>query len=575
MLGLLPRYLRLLVVLATLAATSSGSKAIYPQHLRLTQEGTEGLQYATHDFMVPMRDGTKLHTVVFVPLPEATKRSAVVIRTPYGTDSLKSDGETFVKAGHVAVMQDFRGRYKSEGAFQCWHDAATDGYDTFAWTRNQSWCNGATFGYGISANGIACYLEDQLTPPMLNAQFSIVGSAQMHRTAFQGGAYREALIGGWLKGINESSYEQNFIEHEALGPWWDPLEMTGKWAAVQWPAVHLTGWYDIFNQQTIDAFENYQTQSTYGQGLNFLVVLPGGHCQHGEIPWPGNSNDGFVVAINLALQMFKALGQATTAAEYQDALAKLRVSAANVPRITWYVLGPGIPGTKGNYWTSAMQWPTATVQSWYLTANGTLQSSVPEASSARFEFDPHSPVPTLGGNNLVLPKCGPWDQSGLENRADVLTFTSPAFDSPVAITGRLSVQLFVASNASDTDFTAKVTDVFPNGTSMLVQDGITRMRWRDGSVDPKMMEPGVVYNITVDVWSTCYIFNTGHRLRVVVSSSNSPRFSVNPNDGSPLYSPTARFLVAQNQVHFGAQFASRILLPVVPLEAIPERPMGQ
>eukprot|EP00050_Salpingoeca_kvevrii_P002487 m.194739 g.194739 ORF g.194739 m.194739 type:complete len:726 (+) comp10621_c2_seq4:1222-3399(+) len=522
--------------------------------------------YLHSQHMVETRDGTKLHTIVFVPWPlEGIGRSpagvkkydAVLIRTPYGATGLKGEGELYVKEGFAVVMQDFRGRFKSEGSFQCWFNASTDAADTIEWIRKQSWSSGAVFGTGTSANGIATYLEEQAmpNPTILRAQFIIVGTAELHRTIFQGGAYRESLIGGWLKGIKEPAFEQNFTSHEALSSYWDPVSMTDHWSRVTCPAVHLTGWYDIFNEEQLRAFEGYQTQSTLGKGENFLVVLPSGHCPQGQFAWP-NQQNGLAVAEALAVTLFKALGSVPR----PELAARLR----GVPAITWYVMGPALPGAMGNYFTSAAEWPAATPRVFFLGASGSLLPATGTAGNASFVYDPKNPVPTLGGNNLLLPKCGPWDQSSLESRGDVLSFTSAPFNSTWAITGAMSATLFVATNCSDTDFTAKVTDVYPNGTSLLVQDGIVRMRWFNDSSAASPVVPGKVYVIEVDIWRTSYIFNAGHRVRLDISSSNFPRFSANPNTGKPL-DDTSPSVIARNTVLFGAGYPSRLVLPEVPI----------
>ena len=194
-----------------------------------------------------------------------------------------------------------------------------------------------------------------------------------------------------------------------------------------------------------------------------------------------------------------------------------------------------------------------------------------------FVFDPLLPVPTLGGGNLLLPKCGPQDQSSLEERIDVLKFTSEPLESHVAVTGRITVTLFVSSNQTDTDFVVKVTDVYPSlegkdAKSMLVQDGIVRMRWRNGPMATQPAAPLVpneIVNVTVSLGPTSYIFNPLHRIRVTVTSSNFPRFSVNPNTGKPLTDGSPAEL-AINVVYHDAEHQSVLELPVVDLETMPE-----
>jgi len=201
----------------------------------------------------------------------------------------------------------------------------------------------------------------------------------------------------------------------------------------------------------------------------------------------------------------------------------------------------------------------------------TSPPSSSESASATFIYDPHDPVPTNGGNNLEIP-CGPLDQRPIENRADVLMYTSAVLTDVVPITGPLNVVLYVSSNATDTDFTVKLTDVHPTGVSRLIQDGIVRMRWRNRyeSDQPQLMTPGQIYEVQVSLWNTSYIFNPGHRIRVDISSSNDPRFSVNPNNGLPLsQNATGPLLTAANTVYHTPVYASAIILPVVTMAQLP------
>eukprot|EP00051_Salpingoeca_urceolata_P033190 m.19503 g.19503 ORF g.19503 m.19503 type:complete len:654 (-) comp5938_c0_seq2:560-2521(-) len=266
--------------------------------------------FVKHDTLVPMRDGVTLNTITFVPLHVNPKHTyaAVLIRTPYGATGLKDEGQMYVDQGFAVVMQDFRGRFASQGTFRCWWNASTDGLDTIEWVRSQSWSSGVVFSTGTSANGIAAYLEMVAapSPQQLAAQFVTVGTPTLHSMMYQGGAFRESLIVGWLAGINESSAVVNVTAHEPLSSYWDNVSMAhpAKWDNIKIPAVHLTGWYDIFVEWTIDAYDAYRRQNE----SNFLIVLPSGHCPGGQIDWP-DAGDGTATAAALAVEMFKALSQ--------------------------------------------------------------------------------------------------------------------------------------------------------------------------------------------------------------------------------------------------------------------------
>ena len=331
--GMAPRWRDGLVV-GLLAILMVGSVATALPSLLGLENHVGVLPYTRHEAMVTMRDGVKLNTISFVPLSLKKKTfDAVLIRTPYGTSGLKGTGEYYIDQGFAAVMQDFRGRYDSKGSFECWFNASTDAADTLAWLQGQPWSTGAAFAQGMSANGIAAYFMEvaDLNSRLLRAQFVAAGTADLHATFFQGGAYRYSLVHGWLSGISELSFEQNFTSHEGQGAYWNNVTLTDKWDRVTAPAVHLSGWYDIFNEQQIDAFYGYQDHSSAGQGLNFLVIPPTGHCAGGQVAWP-NVSAGIDFATTLAIDLFKALGSDPERA----AVASARLAAT--PSITWYVL---------------------------------------------------------------------------------------------------------------------------------------------------------------------------------------------------------------------------------------------
>eukprot|EP01116_Phalansterium_solitarium_P014580 TRINITY_DN322_c3_g1_i1.p1 TRINITY_DN322_c3_g1~~TRINITY_DN322_c3_g1_i1.p1 ORF type:complete len:601 (-),score=174.11 TRINITY_DN322_c3_g1_i1:564-2366(-) len=528
-----------------------------------------GSNYETTDVMVPMSDTTKLYTVVFNPLPRPkTPRATVLMRTPYGTPSLAGDGANAVDLGFNAVMQDFRGRYNSEGSFEFWRDASGDGNDTMNWILRQEWSNGVIFTMGESACGIAQLYQPLARPPALRAQFAVVDTPILYRTIYQNGAYRHGLIDGWLAAIGLANDSAIVLAREADSSWWEADDLTAHWDYIEQAAIHVSGWYDIFMHENLLAFDGYQKFSSPNvQNTSFLIMLPTGHCQGGQISWP-NVTFGWEVADNLAVAIFEALkDESDGSANVREKLAAAGI--LDVPRIWWYVMGPGLPGSTGNFWVAANDWVEYSPQPLYLAPNGALSESVPASvSKVPFVYDPSNPVPSIGGNNLMLNTCGPWDQLSIESRPDVVSFTTAPM-GPTILNGPLTAVLFVSSSANDTDFTAKLTDVFPDGRSMLIQDGIVRMRWRNGmAAPPQFLTPGQIYEVEVSIWNTSYVLNSGHKLRLDVSSSNYPRFSVNPNNGLPV-NVTGPLVVATNTIYIGAQYPSRLILPVVATEDMP------
>jgi hypothetical protein len=184
------------------------------------------------------------------------------------------------------------------------------------------------------------------------------------------------------------------------------------------------------------------------------------------------------------------------------------------------------------------------------------------ADDARsFKYDPQKPVPTLGGQNLFGPK-GPADLRPIESRPDVLVFSTDVLKEPVEVTGRILAELAISSDCPDTDFAALLADVYPDGRSMLVTDGILRARFRKSFGKEEFLEPAKVYDLTVDLWSTSLVFNKGHRIRVLITSSNAPRFDPNPNTGHE-FRADKETRVATNTVHVSAGHSSKIVLPII------------
>jgi putative CocE/NonD family hydrolase len=224
---------------------------------------------------------------------------------------------------------------------------------------------------------------------------------------------------------------------------------------------------------------------------------------------------------------------------------------------------PTDPKAPGNYWRHADDWPPPSrVTPFYFHPAGTLvQGKPPEGNDARtYAYDPKDPVPNIGGQELGVP-LGPMDQRRVEKRPDVLLFTTDELKEPIEVTGRIAARLFISSDCPDTDFTVKLCDVYPDGRSMLVTDGILRARYHKSFEEESFLVPGQVYELNVDLWSTSLVFNKGHRIRAAVSSSNSPRFEANPNTGRA-FRADKETRVAKNTLHLSLKYPSRIVLPV-------------
>ena len=515
--------------------------------------------FNTTSVMIPARDGTLLYTrIVFPYQGEMTEPLSVVLeRTPYGADVSTvptTFGATFCRIG---ISQDFRGRFKSQGSFEFWRDAASDGYDTQQWITNQPWSNGNVFSVGMSAPAIAAYMQPMLSPQWLKSAYLAVGVPDVYSTLYQQGTYRESLTNGWLNAIGEPSTIPIVEKHEPFSSWWESTDMTPYYSHFNFPTIHYSGWYDIFLQHSLDGWQAFRERNP---NTTVLIMGPDGHCNQGDVPHPDNTS--FVYSVEAALTLWTAIEtvgmNGTLPSNY----------VFPYPSIYLYVLGPGTPDSVGNFFMSLYDWPKAEEFSLYLAPNSVLSLEPPnQFGSTSYIFDPSNPVPTLGGANLLI-ECGPRDQRPVLKRSDVLYFTTVPMTANVAITGRMWLDLYVSSNCTDTDFTAKLLDVYPDGRAILLTDNALRMRWRNNPSQISLMAPGTIYNISIDLTTTSYILNKGHSLAVAISSSNSPRFSVNPNNGRLITEGGPTF-VANNTIYYGnTQYPSRIRLPIVTVEEL-------
>lgn len=507
--------------------------------------------------MIPMRDGTRLATDVYLPKDSMGPLPVIFARGPYGRTAALAAAAC--RRGYAYVSQDMRGRFDSEGSDAVvFHNdgwsARRDGHDSLEWIAKQAWCNGKVATWGGSALGISQNMLAPAAPSVLKAQYVQVAASNMYQhVTFQGGAWRKSLVETWLtaNGFDPESL-QTYLAHPVYDDFWKELNTEEQAPRINAPAVFWGGWYDIFLQGTLNSFiQVHNRGGEQARGKCRLVVGPYAHGYFDGLTYPENSKSP-PAAANDALAFFDH--------HLKDVANAVKESAA----VYYYVMGdPTDANAPGNVWRSADNWPPpAEATNFYLQPNGRLASELPsgEQKSQSYRYDPANPVLTFGGANLFLPK-GPLDQRQLEKRPDVLVFSSDVLAEPVEVTGQITAKLFVSSNCPDTDFTVKLMDVYPDGRSMLVTDGILRARFRESFEREVFMEPGNVYELEVDLWSTSLVFNRGHQIRIAVSSSNAPRFEPNPNTGRPFRDGTA-MRIATNTIHFSSEHPSSIVLPI-------------
>jgi len=515
--------------------------------------------------MVPMRDGVRLATDVYLPESGGPSWPVRLTRTPYGRKGYAREYGSQAQRGYAMVVQDMRGRFDSQGkdlAFaDCGWAGQQDGLTTLEWLHAQEWCNGKVGTEGASAMGITQYLLAPVAGDRVAAQYILVGAPSLyHHASYVGGAFRLSLTTGWLS--DGRFAPENFwivAAHPLYDPYWQDRDAIRRAPDVNAPAVHFGGWYDVFQQGTIDGFASRQERGgPKARGTQKLIIGPWAHAGPqdkplGELRFPDNQ---------------RAIPVPLGASEWFDHHLKgLDTGVEKAPAVQYYTMGAiGEPGAAGNLWRTADAWPVpARATSFYLHADGTLARSRPDAAAVdaavEYTFDPLNPVPTHGGCLLLLPP-GIFDQRALEARPDVVTFTSAPLEQPLEVTGRLRAQIELITDRVDTDVAVKLTDVYPDGRSYNIADGLARARARAGFERISLLTPGEPATLEVDLWSTSYVFNRGHRIRVAVTGSNYPRFDVNPNTGRPHW-PLDPLLSARHRILCSADRASRVILPVV------------
>ena len=528
---------------------------------------TAALSVSAWKTEVTMRDGFNLSTVVSCNIYDNKQRTVIYDTSTYGHTGLEELAEAYADAlgdDFCAVKQDMRGSGESQGQdFTLWRSQPNDSFDTFAWIANQSWSNGDVYQVGISADGLGTYASALSFSPHLKKQYIIWASADPYTFVFPGGAFRENLADGWLKDTFPKQWPRLLNEsmsQESPGEWWDVVNKTGKCDEIagRYPAVLLAGWFDIFMNGDLEGFPCYNKGNP--EKKTHMVVEPCGHCLGYGCPIYAVAETNTSFAWMMAFDLFKGVPL-----------------SPQLKLLTFYVLGAGKgdepdKSAPGNYWTTMDDWPTPQYTKYYLTKDYRLLDTIPSGQTVNLSYiyNPEKPVKTHGGNNMLMP-CGSLVQRD-EHRDDILVFTSNELTEDFAVTGKIIVTLSVSSNCTDTDFTAKLTDVYPNEKSISIQDGILRMRRRNGvtgGADPQLITPGVVYEIDIEIWTTSYIFAAGHKFRIAISSSNHPRFLPNRNDGLPI-TQNGTSLIAQNTVHIEGVQLSHVTMPVVQKSQLPE-----
>ena len=551
---------------------------------------------ARTDVKIPMRDGIQLSANIFLPKAEG-KFPVILVRSPYGKgDEKQGEGLFYAARGYVFVIQDCRGRGASQGQWEPFANETADGQDTQKWILNQPWCNGSIGTAGGSYVGFTQWMSAPNAGEYLKAMFCVVPLVDTYGdAAYVDGAFSLALMMGWgslvsfrpgdeitiLGWGNEDwlrayrtlplctwdraidrkvQYLRDWVAHPHFDDYWARRGVRNRWQDITVPIFAVGGWYDIFAKSVFDHVNAVRATSRSQHARSHQHVLMGpwahGISQNGKV---GDLDFGKNSVINLRDMQTKW---------FDHWLRGEDTGADQRPPFRIFVMGR-------NQWRNEQNWPlkrTQYTQYFFhskgaanaLKGDGKLSTTKPgNEPFDSFVYDPNDPVPTLGGCNLIGCPAGPRDQTKAENRNDVLVFTSDELKTDLDVTGPVKVILYAASSACDTDWTAKLVDVHPDGRPFNLCDGIIRACYRDSPQNATLIQPGKIYCYEIDLWVTSNVFLPGHRIRVEISSSNFPRFDRNPNTGEPFGTGTKLIKATQTTYH-DVEHPSHILLPVIP-----------
>jgi putative CocE/NonD family hydrolase len=507
-----------------------------------------------------MRDGVNLTGDAYLP-DGAGPFPVLLARSVYGRAD-ETLARPFVDMGIVFMPQDTRGRGGSEGtdrvfADDGWDQRRQDGADTVAWILEQPWCNGRIGTWGMSALGITQVLMAPVSPQLVCQSIQVAPIRLYGQMTYRGGVWHKSQCENWLTAQGNAHVIPRWKAHPAEDSYWKDFDAEPQSGRIGFPTLHIGGWWDMFSQGTLDNFSARQDRGADGaRDRQILVMGPWVH----NGPYTPRELAGVELPENWTFDVAELERRF-----YRHWLLGEDTGIATAAPVRYYTLGAlGEPEAPGNEWRTAKTWPpfpTRTARL-YLDHNGGLQPDTPpDKGAVSYVYDPADPCPTLGGNNFDLPP-GPFEQSPVAERSDVLTFVSPPLDRPMEICGRVTVRLFVSSDAPDTDFSAKLLDVYPDGRQLVMLDGIQRVKYRKGTDAPApLLQPGEVVRVDVDLWSISLVLNRGHSVGLQISSSSVPKFAVNPNTGADNADPRG-MRTAVNTIRAGGDTPSHLILPV-------------
>ncbi|MCV7304438.1 CocE/NonD family hydrolase [Mycobacteroides immunogenum] len=568
------------------------------------------------DVPATMRDGTILRADVYRPKLKDTV-PVILMRTQYGKDTAQVQPsrfrtpQWFASHCYLVVIQDVRGQGASDGVFTEFGNDGSDGYDTVEWAAGLPGSTGKVGMYGSSYVGATQWLAATTTPPHLTTIVpSNTASDYYDDWTYEGGEFRLGFVLPWAIGTIATTAAENrgdaaavdqlhtaaterarwlnylpykdlppmqpgnpavapwyfdWIRHSTRDDYWKRWSIRDRYQNVKVPVLHFEGWYDAFLRGGLENFAGMTAGGGSPDARRYqrIVVGPWDH-----LAWGRESSSPSPLLKNLGPGANSPVNELQLAWFDHFLKGVDNGAATESPRVDYFLMG-------ANRWKNAPAWPLPQTE-WTVyhlggpgaRHNGTLlrDSASPGDAPDTYLYDPANPVPSAGGHSCCAADTAPegrYDQRAVEQRPDVLTYTSAPLNTDTEITGPIAVDLWASSSAPDTDFTAKLVAVQPNGTAVNLNNGIVRTSMAQSLSERRPIPMGQPHKYRIDVWPVSYQFRTGERIRLEISSSDFPQYAPNPNTGAPFGQDAALHTATQTILHDPAH-PSTLTLPVIP-----------
>ena len=536
---------------------------------------------------IPMRDGIELAADVYLPENNQLPAPAIVQITPYDKSNpsfFPEEGRLYQEHGYVFVIVDVRGRGKSEGEWRAFINDPEDGHDIIEWVAKQPWCTGNVGTTGLSYMGWTQWAAASEYPPHLKCMVSSSAAGRWQQEIPYTSGVFQLYFGWWVHLVRrriEESYSASQIDwdevlrrlpleairdfinpsgeswrdmmsHDTLDDFWMKIRYDDRYSKIDVPCLHVTGWYDL--EDLLGAFHHYEymVRDSPARDQQRLIVGPWSHV---NTRYPDSSYAGIEFGPAAALDMDNEHLR-----WFDHWLKGIDNGVMETSPVRIFE-----PGT--NKWLEVGHWPLQERdEALYLRFDGlngalTAGQSTSADETRSYRYDPNDPTPTQMDVRRYPSEDVPLDQTAVETRPDVITYTSDVLTEELAISGWAHLELFASCDCDDTDWHIKITDVDPNGRSLKVTQGCLRASYRDSLQTPTPLTPGETHQFDVEMWPTHHAFLPGHRIRVTITSSDFPWFARGMNRFGPI-NTLADPRVATNTIHHSSLHPSRIKLPV-------------